>query len=119
MKNAFCHIEIMTTNLKRAEKFYGDLFEWKIQSGMMGEKYSLYETPQAPGGGIAEMPQVNPGDSIMVYVEVDDLPAYLKKAESLGGKQVTPKTDIPNIGWYGVLADPDGNKMGLFTPLPK
>src|SRR4030066_610631 len=117
MKNAFCHIEIMTTNLERAEKFYGDVFGWKIQSEIMG-KYSLDETPQQPGGGIAEMPKVNPGDSIMVYVEVDDIPAYLKRAEGLGGKQATPKTDIPKIGWYGVLTDPDGNKMGLFTPLP-
>lgn len=116
MKNAFCHIEIMTTNLKRAEKFYGDLFDWKIKSEVMG-KYSLFETPNPPGGGIAEVPKVNPGDSPMFYVEVDDIPKYLSKAASLGGKQVTPKTDIPNIGWFGVCADADGNKIGLFTPL--
>ena len=118
MKNAFCHIEIMTTNLKRAEKFYGDLFGWRINSEAMS-KYSLFETPNPPGGGIAEVPKVNPGDGLMFYVEVDDIPKYLSQAQSLGGKQVTPKTDIPNIGWFGVFADPDGNKIGLFTPLPR
>ncbi len=118
MKNAFCHIEIMTTNLKRAEKFYGDLFGWKINSEAMS-KYSLFETPNPPGGGIAEVPKVNPGDGLMLYVEVDDIPKYLSKAASIGGNQVTPKTDIPNIGWFGVFADPDGNKIGLFTPLSR
>lgn len=118
MKNAFCHIEINTTNLKRAEKFYGDLFGWKINSEMMSN-YSLFECPSPPGGGIAQVEKVNPGDSLMFYVEVDDIPKYLSKAANLGGKEVTPKTDIPNVGWFGVFADPDGNKIGLFTPLPR
>jgi predicted enzyme related to lactoylglutathione lyase len=55
----------------------------------------------------------------MFYVEVDDIPKYLSKADSIGGKQVTPKTEIPNVGWFGVLADPDGNKIGVYTSLPK
>lgn len=118
MKNAFCHIEICTTNLKKAEKFYAELFGWKIQSEVMG-KYSLFETPSPPGGGLAEVKEVKPGDSLMLYVEVDDIEKYLKKAANLGGKQVSPKTEIPQVGWYGVFSDLDGNKIGLFTGLAK
>ncbi len=118
MDRSFCHIEINTTNLKKAEKFYSDLFGWKIQSQVM-PNYSLFETSNPPHGGIAQVERVNPGDGTMFYIQVDNIDKYLSKAEGIGGKKVTPKSEIPNIGWFGVLADPDGNRIGLYTGLPK
>lgn len=47
------------------------------------------------------------------YVQVDDLDAYLKKAESLGGRTVVPPTEIPNMVTFAMFADPDGNAVGL------
>ena len=49
----------------------------------------------------------------MVYVEVDDLQAYLDKIESLGGKTVVPITEIPNVVMFAHFTDPVGNLMGL------
>lgn len=118
MEKGICHVEINTTNLKKAENFYSQLFGWKIQSEVMG-KYSLWEASQAPNGGLAEVKEVKPGDGLMFYIEVDDIESYLKKAESLGGKKVNPKTEIPQHGWYGVFSDLDGNKIGLFTGMPR
>ena len=40
-----------------------------------------------------------------------------KKIESLGGQTLLPKTEIPNIGWFALFADPTGNRVGLFTGL--
>ena len=58
--------------------------------------------------------KVQAGD-VLVYVATDDVQASLAKAESLGGKTLVPKTEIPKIGWFGIFADPTGNKVGLFT----
>ena len=52
---------------------------------------------------------------MFVYVATDDIDATLDKAESLGGKTVIPKTEIPNVGWFGFFTDPTGNMVGLFT----
>jgi len=52
-----------------------------------------------------------------VYVQVDDLPAYLKKAESLGGKTLVPPVEIP-AGTFAWFTDPDGNAIGLWKPKP-
>jgi predicted enzyme related to lactoylglutathione lyase len=52
---------------------------------------------------------------VTVYVQVDDLPAYLKKAESLGGKTLVPPVEIPQ-GSFAWFADPDGNTIGLWKP---
>lgn len=49
------------------------------------------------------------------YVQVDDIPAALAKAEFLGGKTVVPPVTIP-AGTFAWLADPDGNTAGLWSP---
>jgi len=48
------------------------------------------------------------------YVNVNDINAYLEKAQSLGGKTLVPKVDIPNYGSFAWLSDPDGNTVGLW-----
>ncbi len=50
---------------------------------------------------------------VTFYVQVDDLDAYLKKAESLGGRTVVPPTEIPNMVTFAMFSDPDGNAVGL------
>ena len=51
------------------------------------------------------------------YVQVDDISATLAKAESLGGKTVVPKVDIPGYGSFAWLSDPDENVIGLWKPV--
>jgi predicted enzyme related to lactoylglutathione lyase len=52
---------------------------------------------------------------VKIYLRVDDLEAYLAKAEQLGGKRVGEPTELPE-GWgtVAVLSDPDGNQVGLW-----
>ena len=49
-------------------------------------------------------------------MQVEDINAMLKKAEKLGCSKVKEKTEIPNVGWFGLFTDLDGNTIGLFTP---
>jgi len=46
-------------------------------------------------------------------VQVEDAEAYLKKAQSLGGKTIVPPVPIPS-GTFAWFADPEGNVVGLF-----
>jgi predicted enzyme related to lactoylglutathione lyase len=51
---------------------------------------------------------------VTVYVEVDDLAAYLSKAERLGGKTVVPPTEISEFSLsFAFFADPEGHVVGL------
>ena len=114
MNNSICHIEISATDLKRAEKFYSELLSWKIQKAEKFPDYLVFDTGKEPGGGIQKVKKVNPGDGVLIYIEVKDIEKTLNKAKSLGGKIIKEKTDIPPIGWFGLLADLDGNIIGLF-----
>lgn len=54
-----------------------------------------------------------PHQYTIVYVEVDDVQAYLDKAEMLGGKTLLPPVEIP-AGTFAWFADPGGNTVGLW-----
>lgn len=113
-KHPIVHIEFSADTPETAAKFYVELFGWKTES-MPEMNYVTFEAKGGPGGGFNPLSeQVQAGD-VLVYVATDDVQTSLAKAESLGGKTLVPKTEIPQIGWFGIFADPTGNKVGLFT----
>lgn len=113
-KHPIVHIEFSASDPDAAAKFYAELFGWKTEA-MPEMNYITFEAEGGPGGGFNPLgEQVKAGD-VFVYVYTDDIKASLAKAESLGGKTIVPKTEIPNVGWFGFFVDPTGNKVGLFT----
>jgi uncharacterized protein len=60
-----------------------------------------------------------PHNYVTFYVQVDDLQAYLNKANQLGGKTLVPPVEIPGQGSFAWLADLDGNIIGLWKPMSK
>ena len=63
------------------------------------------------GGGIVEEP--GGPQRVVFYVEVDDLQAYVDKAESLGGKTVVPVTEVPGMVTFALVSDTEGNTIGI------
>ena len=102
--------------MQRSGEFYKKLFGWEIDYGW-GKDYATFNTGEGAlsGGGLDRKDNIMPGNIIM-YIHVDDINAMLKKAVKLGAKKVKEKTEIPNVGWFGLFTDLDGNTIGLFTP---
>jgi uncharacterized protein len=111
-----CHWELQTINPDTAIKFYGSLFGWKLQYEKQ-MNYVLVDTGTPPGGGMNVVKSVTPGPAVLVIL-VEDVENTLTKATGLGAKVITPKHDIPGVGFYGAFQDPEGNQIGIFTPLP-
>jgi predicted enzyme related to lactoylglutathione lyase len=113
MGQSVVHFEIGCRDRARTEQFFADLFGWDIQRSGPA---SLIATGGAGGidGHITALGH-EPHHFVTVYVEVDDVPAYLGRAESLGGKTLVPPVEIP-AGTFAWLADPDGNTIGLWKP---
>ena len=49
------------------------------------------------------------------YVTVDDADATAKTAENLGAKLLLPPTDIPKVGRFCVIQDPQGAVINAIT----
>ena len=112
------HFEIGCRDSARTQAFYSRLFDWKIeQQGPV--PVAVITTGGSGGvngiGGHITSLGHEPHNYITVYVQVDDLQAYLAKAQSLGGKTLVPPVELPD-GAFAWLADPDGNIVGLWKP---
>lgn len=107
---AMCWNELITTDAKRAGEFYRNVFGWteKPTKGAGGIPYTVFEKDGAQAGGMVqatpEMRLTHP--YWMVYFAVDDCDKTAEKAKKLGGEIKMPPTDIPNIGRFAVLNDP-------------
>jgi len=112
------HIEFSADEREAAGKFYSDLFGWEITRDPQ-MNYAMFETGDNLGGGLNPVNENNPAGTVIVYISTDDIDASLEKAGSLGGKTIAPKTEIPEMGWFGLFSDPTGNLVGLFTALEK
>ena len=49
------------------------------------------------------------------YVTVDDVDQQVSRAETLGGRIVLPPQDIPNVGRFAVISDPQGAMLSMIT----
>lgn len=112
------HVEISANDREVAGKFYAELFGWNVQQ-MPEMNYAMFDYGiEGVGGGLNPVQENNPAGTVIVYVDTDDIEADLAKVEKLGGKIVTPKTEIPGMGWFGMFNDPTGNLIGLYSNLP-
>ena len=112
MPNPVVHWEIATKEADKLRDFYTRLFQWKIDTNNP-MNYGVVETGGEGGisGGIFQIEEGTP--FVTFYVQVDDLQAYLDKAESLGAKTVLPPTEIPDAVTLAVFTDPTGNRIGM------
>ncbi len=109
------HFEIGCRNSRKTQEFFAKLFDWKI--AVQGPA-ALINTGVAEGiqGHITALGH-EPHNYVTFYVQMDDLQAYLDKANRLGGKTLVPPVEIPGQGSFAWLADLDGNIIGLWKPI--
>jgi uncharacterized protein len=111
--NPVVHFEITGADGSALQSFYRDLFDWKIDANNEWQ-YGMVETGGEGGinGGISG--NQDGSARVSVYAAVDDLQAYLDKAERLGARVVMPVTDMGDFA-IAMFADPAGNVTGLIN----
>lgn len=120
---SLCWNELFTTNVDAAGKFYVETFGWKTEAVDMGPMgtYTLFNRGDAAKdkneGGMLPMPPNMKGvpSNWVAYFAVSDCDASTKKVNELGGKTLAPPTDIPKVGRFSLVQDPQGAVFALFT----
>lgn len=112
------HIEIPTTNIKKAKKFFEAVFGWSFTDHPeIG--YTLFHTGGHPNGGLERVKKMPKRPQANVYIEVDDIAAKLKEIKKAKGKVVKKKTDVEGMGSYAKFETPDGCTLCLWQAAPK
>jgi len=110
--------ELMTTDMPAAKKFYREALGWELQDlNNTGMSYAIAKKGDREVAGIMGMPKDSPDrpSSWGSYVTVDDVDARVARVESLGGKLCLAPQDIPNVGRFAVIADPQGAMLAMIT----
>ena len=114
---AFSWNELITTDLEGAKAFYSEMFNWQLEDINNEMPYTLAKVDGQESAGIMTMPPEAAGMPAMWggYVTVDDVEASTKQAEALGGKILMDSRDIPEVGRFSVIADPQGAMLTIIT----
>jgi predicted enzyme related to lactoylglutathione lyase len=111
--------EIPADNPERAQAFYGNLFGWKINPFPGGGDYWHIDTAGAddtPDGALKR--RKHPQEPVVNYIGVDSVDQYTDKIAKLGGKISMGKTAVPQMGYFAVCQDPEGNAFGIWQSDP-
>ena len=108
---SFCWNELMTTDATKDRSFYTTVFGWDADTQNFGPiEYTMFSNGGRPAGGMLQItPDMGPIPSNwLVYFAVDDCDANVQKATELGAKICKPADDIPGVGRFAILTDPQG-----------
>lgn len=108
--------DLMTTDLTKSLAFYTALFGWTRRPFDMGPG-GTYDMLFAGETGLGGMVPLGAGDDVPAhwigYISVEDVDAACRQVEAAGGKTCVPPTDIPTVGRFAVVEDPQG---AVFSP---
>lgn len=119
--NSMCWQELATRDLPTAKKFYATVFGWDPQTkegdSMQYTEIFLKDAdgkPFAFGGMYVMMPHMEGiPPHWLPYFSVADCDSTVEKAKSLGGQPHVPPMDIPNVGRFAMLTDPQGAAFAI------
>ncbi|HWF47533.1 MAG TPA: VOC family protein [Bryobacteraceae bacterium] len=117
----FVWYELHTPDAAPAEAFYKGVLGWGMQdAGMPNRPYTLVTVAGIPIGGLLQKPAsgFTSGEKAgwMGYIGVEDLDAILQRLENAHGFVHRAPEEIPGVGRFAVVADPQGAIFVLFQP---
>jgi hypothetical protein len=117
--NRFVWYELMTTDVAAARAFYGRVVGWQARAAdVPGVAYTLLSAGGADVGGMMALPPEAAGapPAWIGYVGVADVDAMSRRFAAAGGAVHRAPAEIPGVGRFAVVADPQGAVLALFQP---
>jgi predicted enzyme related to lactoylglutathione lyase len=116
-QSRFVWYELMTTDASGSADFYQTVLGWRFSA--MGH-YTIATAGDAAVAGMMEWPAADRRPDSphrwMGYIGVDDVDATLQRLAAAGGAVHRPADDVPGVGRFAVVADPQHADFVLFTP---
>ena len=127
MAGQFTWLDLMTNDPNGAVPFYKTALGWETETwggdtqGM--PPYTMWKANGENFGGTMQLSEdakkMGAPPNWLGYVSTDDIAASIAKAQSLGAKVYVDKTEIPDTGWFAVLADPQGATFAMYQRKPE
>ncbi|WP_123649767.1 VOC family protein [Lysobacter enzymogenes] len=109
--NAVCWAELATGDIDRAERYYQQLFGWRMRSHPSGpDGYRVFADGQRMLGGLLQMRPEWRGlaPHWSIYLQVADVEACVQRALALGGRLEAAPFEATGVVRIARLSDPRG-----------
>ena len=121
MASSFFWYELMTTDVAAAETFYRDVVGWTAQPfESSGMDYVVFNAGERAVAGLMLLPEEAKAMATppcwMGYIHAKDVDAATASVKKAGGTVHREPSDIPEVGRFSVVADPQGAAFMLMTP---
>ena len=115
----FVWYELITSDTSAAESFYRRVLGWDVKdAGMEGFAYQVISVGPTMIGGMMALPEaarvMGARPAWLGYIGVDDVDIHAGRVTAAGGAVHRAPEDIPGVGRFAVVADPDGAVFVLF-----
>jgi len=119
-KNPVGWFEIPVTDMARAKAFYEHLLGLELEEHAMGPSrmawFPMARDVTGAAGALVFGEGMKPSpEGVVVYFTAPDLEGALARAAEKGGAVLRGRTDIGEFGFYGLVRDSEGNRVGLHS----
>jgi predicted enzyme related to lactoylglutathione lyase len=122
LRGRFVWYELMTTDPEAAKVFYSKVVGWDTRAYPgMETPYTMWMKGETPVGGVMTIPEEARAGGAppnwMMYVGTPDAAAICSQATALGGKIEVEPREIPQVGHFAVISDPQGAVFAVMQPV--
>ncbi|MFW6198231.1 MAG: VOC family protein, partial [Acidobacteriota bacterium] len=118
----FLWYELLTPDPRAAVDFYSGIVGWDTRDwqGESEMPYTMLCRGKIPVAGVMQLPeearQQGAPPHWLGYVGTPDVDATVESVTELAGEVLVAPQDIPEVGRFAVLADPQGAIFATYTP---
>jgi predicted enzyme related to lactoylglutathione lyase len=121
VRGRFLWYDLMTTDPQAAQAFYAKVAGWGLQPYTdLGMPYTMFTRAGTPIGGSMRLPdeavKVGAPSHWLAYIGTPDVDRTVAQASKLGARTYVAPQDIPTVGRFAVMADPQGATIAFYTP---
>lgn len=119
-RGRFVWHELMAAEPLTAARFYANVVGWRTEAWSQDPSYMFFTLDEVPKAGLFLQPHEERQAGIppywLTYIGIADVDETLRTAIGLGATNLHGPEDIPTIGRFAVLRDPQGATFAIFTP---
>jgi predicted enzyme related to lactoylglutathione lyase len=119
-RNPVGWFEIPVKDMARAKAFYEHVFALQLEEHQMGP-HSMAWFPMLEGvpgstGSLVKGEGYEPSlEGVLIHFTAPDIDAVLSRTKEKNGRVITEKTSIGEHGFYALIKDSEGNRIGLHS----
>jgi predicted enzyme related to lactoylglutathione lyase len=111
--------ELLTTDTAAASAFYTKVVGWTTKPWANDANYTLFMSGSKPAAGLMILPdeakKMGAPPNWMSYIGTANVDETVTRLVALGGTVLRAAADVPDVGRFAIVRDPQGAVFGLLT----